>query len=792
MILRTLLIALRHALRFKTYSLINLGGLGLAIGAALIIVQFVTDEFSYDQFHHHAHNVYRLNTATQRPGGIEVRAAATPLLAPTLMSDMPEVEAAVRLRHADDVLVEVGEQKFYETNVFYADYNFFKVLTFPLAKGDPNTSLSRINTAVITADFAKKYFGAADPINKTISVSNRLLQITGVIGPGAKSHFYFDILISFETFTPPIGTPAILSSWEWTSFPTYVRLRDGVNLSAVQAKFPAFIARYRSAEDAKRISYQLQPINDVYLHSRNILERDGIAARGDYYYTMGLAAIAGLIMAIACFNFANLSTALSIYRVKEAGVKRSLGSSRRDIFFQHILEAVFMATVGLVIGISLHLIVSMLELMPGTSLSAAMAVHLKWVPFYGMLVLTVGTVAGLYPAVLLSGLSAQQALKGKGSLSRSGRVPLRKAVIVFQFFVTTVLIAASLLIQRQMDFVQAKSLGYDKGGVVVLHLPDADMRRNYTTLKNRFTQHASVAGVSACRDLFDGQQGITDVTDTGHPEESHVMNMFRTYPGFIETMGIKMLRGRSFHEPLADSTSFVLNEAAVEVLGWKPDEALGRKVHAYFQTGEVIGVTENFNFASLHTAVTPLIILIPKSKVEYLYVRVAPGDMRKSIAAIEDDWKAVVPGLPFDFVMLDEHIDSMYRQEERFSQLTFVFCGLSVLLASLGLFGITALITESRIKEIGIRKVLGASASRIAAWLAKDFLFLVLIASVIAVPAASYLLGRWLQGFAYKVDITVGLLIGSVLLSLTLAAVAVGFKTVSAARANPVDSLRSE
>jgi len=264
------------------------------------------------------------------------------------------------------------------------------------------------------------------------------------------------------------------------------------------------------------------------------------------------------------------------------------------------------------------------------------------------------------------------------------------------------------------------------------------------------------------------------------------------YPNFVETMGIKLVKGKTFQEPLTDSTAFILNESAVKLLGWGEQEVLGKRLRSYGQTGEVIGVVEDFHFASLHAAVTPLIMLIPKSKVEYLYIRVAPGEVKQTLTAIESEWKSIVPHLPFDYMMLDEHVGEMYRQEERFSRLTFIFCGLSVVLACLGLFGITSLITESRTKEIGIRKVLGASASKITALLTKDFLLLVIVAALISLPASNYLLKRWLQGFAYKVDVSIEVLMISVLLSLALAGMAVAFKSVSAARANPVDSLRSE
>jgi putative ABC transport system permease protein len=787
-------IAFRHAKRLKTYALINIGGLALGFASSIAILHFVSGEFSYDKFHRLSDNVYRLNTETQTPAGIQVQAAGTPLLAPTLMSDLPEVEAAVRLRHADDVLIQIGDKKFYETKVFFADSNFFKVLTFPLAKGNPNTALSEINTAVITTEFAEKYFGNQDPINKAIKVNNTLVEVRGVTLPTGKSHFDFDMLVSFETFTPPKGVPVSLTSWAWTSFPTYVRLREGADAASVEEKFPAFISKYRASEDGPKINYQLQPIKDVYLHSRNILERDGISSKGDYTYTIGLAAIAALIMGIACFNFANISTALCIYRVKETAIKRSLGSSRSQIFSELILESILTAVVSLLLGLFiLQAGITKLESLLNTGLLLTITTHFKWLPLYLALVLLTGFVGGLYPAIFLSGLKPQTALKGKYAFHQGGgKLSVKNAIIVFQFVATAALIATSLSIKRQIDFVQSKDLGYNKDGIIVLRVPDEHMRKLYPVLRNKFSENAVVLGVSASRDLFDGQQAIADVEVPGSSEGPHIISLFRMYPNFIETMGIEMVMGRTFSEPLNDSSSFILNETAVKMLGWDTKDVIGKKLSSYNQTGEVIGVVKDFHFSSLHSAIAPLIMLVPKSKIEFLYVRIAPGSLNETLSSLASDWKAIVPQLPFDYTILDEHVAQMYRQDKRLSQLVFIFCGLSVILACLGLYGIISLMAEARTKEIGIRKVLGASVARITSLLSGHFMVLVLIAAVIALPASYYFLDQWLNGFAYRISVPIDILFLSILLTAVLAGISITFRSIKAARANPIDSIKSE
>ena len=793
MIIRFLKLAARHALRFRTYSLINIGGLAVGLASAIAILLFVAEEFSYDQFHDRSENVYRMINITQRTNGTQPHAAGSPLLAPSLMADFAEVDAAVRLRHADDVLVRVGDKKFYENKVFYADSNFFKVLSFHLQQGDEKTALKEINSAVITDAFAQKFFDGENPIGKLIQVNDLTLKITGVTAPTGKSHFQFDMLISFETFTVPAGYPVTLQSWGWTSFPTYVRLKDGATREDVESKLPDFLKKYLSPEVAKKVSYQLQPVADVYLHSRNILERDGISTKGDYNYTITMGAIAALILGIACFNFMNLTAALSIYRVKETGVKRVMGSDRSSIFLQFIAEQMLTVSIGVILAL---LIIAAgqppIEGILGTTLTFTWSDQLKWIPFYLAIILMIGISGGLYPAILLSRLTPQTALKGKNSAGVGMRgLSLRKVIIVFQFFITAALIATSFTIKNQMDFLAGKDLGFEKEGLIALRIQPEEMPRVYSTMKNKLSHNLNVKGVSGGRNLFDGSQAGAEIEEVGvTTEESVRVGVFNVYPNFTETVGLELLEGRTLLEGRDERGSFILNETAVKMLGWK--DAVGRKVTVLGQTGEVVGVVKDFHFSSLHSPISPLVLTVTNMPVDLMFVRVQSGKIQDILNSLESDWKAVESTLPFDYILLDEHIAQMYRQDRRFSKLAYVFCGLSVLLACLGLHGIISFMTESRTKEIGIRKVLGASVFRITALLSGQFMVWVAIAALIALPVSDYLLKKWLSEFAYRVDVSIAVLVLSVVLSSILAAMSVSFKSIRAARANPVDSLRTE
>ncbi len=794
MISRFIKLAWRHALRFKSYSVINVAGLTIGLASAIVILLFVSEEFSYDRFHEKSENIYRLVNISQRTNGTQAHAAATPLLAPTLMTDLAEVEAAVRLRHADNVLIKVGDNHFYEDRVFYADSNFFKVLSFPLAHGDARTALKELNSAVITSEFANKFFGGTDPMGKLLQVNDLVLKVTGITAPVSKSHFNFDILISFETFTVPIGYPVTLQSWSWLSFPTYVRLKDGVTASDVETKLPALLKKYLSEDAAKRTSYQLQPIQDIYLHSRNILERDGISTKGDYTYTMILAAIAALILGIACFNFTNLSAALSSYRIKETGVKRTLGSTKSEVFFQLIAESIAIVTLSLALALIIVAVgIPTFERLLDVDLRFSFTDQLTWIPSYSLMVILIGLIGGIYPAMLLSQLKPQIALKGKQFIGMGARgLSFGKVIVMIQFFITAALIAISLTIKSQMDFLSARDLGFEKEDVVVLRVPGNEMSHVYPSVKNKLLQNPYVASVSASGNLFDGQQGNMTIEEVGvSSEEPLRINLFGAFPGFIEVMGLQMLEGRTFSEARDEQNSVILNEAAVKMFGWR-NGAVGRKVSIGGRTSEVVGVVRDFHFSSLHSPIGPLIIQVPEAHLDLLFVRVHAGQITEIMNSIEADWKSANAGLPFDYLFLDEHIGQMYKQDEKFSKLTFIFCALSVTLACIGLYGIISFIAEMRTKEIGIRKVLGASVFRITALLSGEFMIWVSIAAICALPVANYLIGQWLAEFAYKVEISVSVFIFSLVLCASLAAISISFKSIKAALANPVDSLRNE
>jgi len=788
-------VALRNLRKQKGYAVINVLGLGLGLACSVLIALFVRHELSYDRFHDNADRIVRVTYEEVATPAMRHFATVSPPVAPTLAETYPEVRHAVRLREAHPSVIGVGEEQFYERAFFYADSSFFAVFDgFTLRAGDPATALAHVNTVVLTAETARKYFGDANPLGQTFVMNDEAeLTVTGVLEPlPSTSHLNFDFLISFETFQVPHGYPVSLESWGWVSFHTYLLLAEDADAATLEARLPEFMQTHFDAERARTAQLRLQPLTDIYLGTPT----HPAMATGTPTYLYGLGTVGVLILLLACFNFTNLATAHAIRRGKEVGVRKAIGAHRGQLVGQFLGESVLVALLGL--GLAAVLV----------SLAASGSRSLVgWSPQIGdvlplvlpavALTIAAGLLAGSYPAFVLARFEPARGLKGETSgLFAQGT--LRGALVVLQFSIAVALIAGSLIVSQQMRFVQEKELGFDREQVVALHVPGAELNNRYPELRAALLQNPDVLRVSRGGHLFDGDQGSVPIIPEGTGGEAvRAMSIYSLYYDFVETLGLEVVAGRAPSEAFAsDSAAIMLNRSAAEVMatevpGW--ENPIGKEVRVSdIMTGRVVGVVEDFHYASLHAEIEPLVLFFPRAFVDKVFVRVRPDAGENLLASLEETWARVAPDLPFRTTFLDDHVEHLYRADQRFARLTTLFTALTMLVAGLGLYGLVAFVTQLRTKEIGIRKVLGASVRGLVVLLSTRFLGYVLIANLIAWPLAYLAMDRWLDGFAYRVAIGPGAFALAGAAALVLALLALGTHTLRAATTDPVKALRTE
>ena len=786
-------IAFRNLKHNKLQSSINIFGLAIGLVCCILIFMFIRREFSYDNFYENSEDLYLVTYQEMNRPGARFFATTSQPMGPKLQQEFPEIKHAIRLIDSQNNVFTYQDEQFYEGNIFYADSSFFEVFSFPFAQGDAQTALDRPNTTVLTQETAQKYFGNENPIGKELIMDgSRPLEVTGVLEPIPETtHLPLSLLISFETFEVPAGYPVTLESWSWVSFHTYLRLEEGTDPDALESKLPGFIQKYRSEEMANSGQLLLKPVSDIYLSKE---PRNDVMKYGNTAYAYGLGAIAILILLIAGFNFMNISTAQSLKRGKEAGIRKVLGSNRGALIRQFLGESIIKALVALVLAvILLSMFGSYFSGLLGFELTYNTNVLLLLSASFLMIALLIGLGAGIYPAVTISNYKPGEVLKGSLATSRSS-LRLRNGLMTLQFAISIVLIIGSMAISNQISFLQQKELGFDKEQTVAIKVVRDQFEDRYNIIKQQLEQNSNVEQVTA-GDLFLGGHGSVPMFPEGFDnEEGYPMNLFGVKYGFYEVMNISMKEGRAFSESIAsDSThGVILNQAAVDILGWENPIGKQFRVDNIVTDGEVIGVTENFHFASLHNRINPLVMFIPRANLENILVKIRPGNLGEAMASLEEDWSAVAPDMPFEFTFLDDSVDQLYRSEQRFATLVFLFTCLSIFIACIGLYGLVSISIQHRIKEIGIRKVLGASMGSIIKVVSKPYLVYVILANLIAWPLAWWALNRWLQEFAYSVSISFWIFILAGVITALIAFLTMGSKAMRVATINPVQSLRSE
>ena len=779
-------------IRHKTFSLINISGLAIGMACCLLITIFVQDELSYDRFHENADRIYRIASEENRRGVIANYPFVFSGIPPILQSDYSEVLDYVRFDPRENVLISSEDKEFYEERLFYTDASVFDMFTFPLLKGDPKTALKEPYSLVLTQKMADKYFRGVDPVGQTLTVDNEKdYKITGIMeNVPRNSHIKFDCLASIATLEAQ--DPRYGKLWAWNCY-TYLLLPKDYSYPDLESKFPDFIRRHRGEKAVEAYTFYLQPLTRIHLHSHLGFE---IEANGDIRYVYIFSAIAFFILLIACINFMNLSTARSAKRAKEVGLRKVLGAERSRLIKQFLGESLALSLVALPAAVAL------IELfLPAFNTLTGKELRIDYfgnsVVFLGLIgiLLFVGILSGTYPAFFLSAFRPAAVLKGRLKTG-AGSSLFRKILVVVQFSISIVLIAGTIIITNQLDFIRDKKLGFDKDHVIVIPVMRSGIGHNFETFKRELLQSPNVQSVSGSTSVpsFVPTRSVFIPEGAEEGQRLTLRNVLLDID-FIQTFGMEIKEGRDFSRDFATDAkeAFIVNEAAVQEFGW--ESAVGKKlIDLEGPRGSVIGVVKNFHFRSKHQKIEPLVFsLLPSSRYVYLIsVKINPSNIRDTLSFLKSQWEKFSPEWPFEYFFLDDNYDRLYKSEERLRHVFLTFTFLGIFIACLGLFGLAAFTTEQRTKEIGIRKVLGASVPNILILLSKEFTKWVVLANVIAWPIAYFAMNSWLRNFAYRISIEWWMFILAAVLVLVVALCTVGFQAAKAALANPSDALRYE
>ncbi|MGE5798536.1 MAG: ABC transporter permease [Ignavibacteria bacterium] len=797
-------VALRNLLKYKGYSFINISGLAIGITCCLLILLYVQDELSFDRYNEKADRIYRVALYGLLGTSEFDGAVSTHPLAETLLRDYPEIEEAVRIQTFGYPVMRYKDKVFSEERFYWADSTFFNVFTAEFIKGDSKTSLLEPNTVVITESMMKKYFGIEDPIGKIINSDNRHdYQITGVIKDFPKnSHFHFDFIGSLSSYEDSKNT-----IWLSNNVYTYIVLQKGYNPREFEKKLDDVVNKYVAPEVTEALGipfneliskgakydYYLQPLTDIHLHSN--LEHE-IEPNSNMAYIYIFSIIAVSILAIACINFMNLTTARSSNRSKEIGIRKTLGSNRPQLIRQFLVETIIMSFLAIIIAIILiELLLPSFNNLIYKQLELNYFRKFYTIPVLTVLALIVGILAGIYPAFYLSSFNPVRIFRKEKI--RSTKSWLRNSLVISQFAISIILFIGTFVVYTQLEFIMTKNLGYNKEQILIIQKTD-----DIAAYKNSFMEELrnvrGVASASNSHTIFGREFGSSayQLTGGGRNNNNLYWNIFTDFY-LAETYQIKMKEGRFYSKEFGtDSLAVVINETAAKFLGIK-EEIIGKEIYPVYNHNlkrKIIGVMKDFHFESLHQSIRPLIVNLFNSQSfgRFVSVRLTGGDYKSKIESIKEIWHKYAGPQAFEYFFFDEEFAKIYNAEERTATIAAVFSALAIFIACLGLLGLAAFTTEQRTKEVGVRKILGATVSGIVLLLSKEFVKWVLIANLIAWPIAYYIMNIWLEDFAYRINIPVWSFIIAGFSALIIALLTVGYQALKAALNNPVKSLRYE
>jgi len=786
-------IAIRNLVRHKTFFFINIFGLAVGMACTTIILLWVIDELGYDKFFKNADNTYLV----LRGDNNGMMAVTSKLLAPALKQEIPEIEKStyfVQLPESYKLLIQ-NDNNGFDENVILADPNFFEIFSYKFKEGNPATALCSPNSIIITEEIAKKYFGNENPIGKPLDVTGfgkkTVLNVSGILeNIPSQSQLQSKIILSADWFTT-IGIN--FDQWDDQSFQTYIQLKENSDLSSLSLKIKWCEVKNFPNQNTQNLSYSLIPLTKIHLYGGNI---KFLETTGDIKYVQIFIAIAIIILLIASINYMNLSTALSLRRAKEVGIRKTVGANRNKLIFQFLGESFILSFIAFALSILfVELLLPEFNFLTGKKLSVDLY-NLSFIGLSLLLIIIIGLISGSYPAFFLASFSPIQVLKGKMKHG-SWNLLTRKGLVVFQFVTTVVIIVCTIVVFNQLSFIRNSNLGFDKENLLCIKTT-GEANSKYNVLKNEFLKNPEIINVSRSEPVSTALTRTVGVSWRGKPQnEEKPFWVLHSDENLAATYKFEIKMGRYFSEqyPTDKTDAFVVNEAAVKSMGLK--SPLDNEIRVWGKNGKIIGVVKDFHFASFRTAIEPLIFTIPDNnqqagRYSIISIRFKSRNLENLVSFLEETWHEQIAGSLFNYFFYDDSLNKQYFSEIRMGIIFKYFSFISILIACLGLFGLISISVEQRNKEIGIRKILGASISNVVFILSKNFLILVVVSNVIAWPVAYYFMNKWLQDFAYRIHISWWMFVLAGGSALVIALLTISWQAIRAARANPVESLRYE
>jgi len=800
-----LLITIRNLGRHLNFSLINIGGLAIGLASFIFISMYISDELRYDKFNEKADRIYRVNRYYNSNNVNEDAATLSFPAGPALQLDYPDLvsntcrffnnmtpQIFIEFQKDDTTLI-----KFNESGFFMVDSSVFDMFTFPFKLGDPETALDRPNAVVITESAARRYFGDENPVGKTLRIEEGLdFEVTGVLEDlPSQSHFKIEFLASMSTFRQLAGG-RLPGTWVWNPCWTYIELAENVTPEAMDAVFPDFYLNHYPDLSNHDVTLYLQKLTDIHLNSHHDYE---MHANSNVLYVYILTVIAGIVLVLACINFMNLTTANSATRTREIGIKKTFGATRKNMVWQFIGETIVLSFLALIMAVILvEVLLPGFNNFTGKEISSDFLVQPYSIGFGLLLVLIVGFLAGSYPALFLSSFNPIMIFRG-GVRSGSGSGLPRKILVTVQFAISIALIIGTLIVFAQLNFIRKTDLGFNKDQVILLRSVN-QTSINYRVFKENLLKHSEIMYVTAMEDILGANHNTRGVTIEGLSEDQQFWYpMFIVRKDFVETFDIEVVEGRSFSRDFPSDTvnAIMINETMVRNLGWTNEEAIGKRI-VHEGNERVIGVFSDFYILSLHKPMNNFILDIVQNpgfaaqQTRYIAIRVNTNRYKKVLAKIEEEWNLIAPTRPFEYSFLNEELEQLYSNEDKFGKFSVMLTILALLIASLGLIGLTAYMAEQRTKEIGVRRAMGSDISGIIRLLSNEFIKLILLANLIAWPIAFIVANNWLKNFTERISINLLLFLISGIGTLVLALLITGYRAFRASAKNPAYTLRYE